>query len=521
VTTSKLDQFTTTSLSLVSILCLTACNPDSGQDADGGFSVGLDTNSTEGDTTAEGGSNSNSSTNTGDGDGDDPSGDGDGAPGDGDGDPGDGDPGDGDADDDGGTTKFDLGTIGDAGTGQGGNFGPGSCRSSETYGASGGFPVFEDPAYADFLDRTVAIVTHNVHGGGLSNVITIVDISGDPPPPNLNYLAPLYQNQNWNTNTLGKVFGLTLDSAGNMYLAPSTVWGANNNTNKIKKIDAITGAVSDLVTLPNNGPAFGNLNYDCVSESIYVSNHEDGRIYQVDMDGDIVSTYHHATGDVTMGPANDQGEPNGAFAPLGQRPWAIQSHAGRLYYSVWVESGAGNANENNSVWSVAYVSDNGVPDPGTAVKELEVPSTSGSSSQPVSDISFAHNGWMLVAQRTMYGDMQTSAHQSTTFEYDYQNGDWVFQGTTYIVGELLPYSAAGGVDHDFVENGYVWMTGDALDFYTPSCVYGLQGTPYGGGGIETSTLIDLDQEIAGQDKTVYGDVELPIPGDVNPVPPPG
>jgi hypothetical protein len=135
--------------------------------------------------------------------------------------------------------------------------------------------------------------------------------------------------------------------------------------------------------------------------------------------------------------------------------------------------------------------------------------------------STAHNGWMLIAQRTMYGDMQTSAHQSTTFEYDYQNGDWISQGTTYIVGELLPYSAAGGVDHDFVENGYVWMTGDALDFYTPNCVYGLQGTPYGGGGVETSTLIDMDGEIMGQDKTVYGDVELPIPGDVSPVPPPG
>jgi len=51
-------------------------------------------------------------------------------------------------------------------------------------------------------------------------------------------------------------------------------------------------------------------------------------------------------------------------------------------------------------------------------------------------------------------------------------------------------------------------------------VYGLQGTPYGGGSIENSTLIDLDHEIAGQDKTVYGDVELPIPGDVTPVPPP-
>jgi hypothetical protein len=228
------------------------------------------------------------------------------------------------------------------------------------------------------------------------------------------------------------------------------------------------------------------------------------------MDGDIVSTYDHATGNVTVGPANEPGEPNGQFVPLGERPWAVQSNAGRLYYSIWGGGGA------NTVWSVAYTGNSGIIDPATAKNEFQVP-----GSQPVSDISFAHNGWMLVAQRSMSGDMSTGAHQSTTFEYDYVNGDWVSQGTTYIVGELLPYSAAGGVDHDFVENGYVWMTGDALDFYTPNVVYGLQGTPYGGGGIETSTLIDLDHEITQQDKTVYGDVELPIPGDVNPVPPPG
>lgn len=447
------------------------------------------------------------------------SGDGDGAPGDGD---GDSDPGDGDGDTTGGT-KFDLAPLGDAGNGTLPG-GPGSCRSSEIYGASGGFPAFQDPAYANFLDKTIAIVTHRVQSGNFGNhLITIVDISGDPPPPGLNYPAPLYVNPNWNEAGLGgRIFGITLDSDGNIYVAPSTVYGATQNTSTIKRIDGITGQISDFATIPNNGPAMGNLNYDCVSESIYVSNHEDGRIYQLDIaNGDIISTYKHSTGSVTLGPANDQGEPNGAFVPLGERVWAVQSHAGRLYYSLWVEhSGTSNPNQNNEIWSVEYEGNNGIPDPATAHKEFDVPNGSGTS-MPVSDLSFAHDGWMLIAQRTMSGDMSTSAHQSTTFDYDYQNGVWVSQGTNYVVGELMPYSAAGGVDHDFVENGYVWMTGDALDFYTPEVVYGLQGTPYGGGDITNSTIIDLDQEVVAQDKTAYGDVELPIPGDVSPVPPPG
>ena len=425
-----------------------------------------------------------------------------------------------DGDDEGGI-KYDVGTITDV---SGGVVpGVGSCRASEFYGASGGFPAFTDPAYASFLDRTVAIVSHQPQYP-LTNVLTILDISGDPPPPNTNYNAPKYYQPQWTQDQLGKIFGITLDSYGNIYVAASTVYGANPAPNKIRRIDAESGVITDFATLPNNGPAFGNLNYDCVSQTIYVSNHEDGRIYQVDMNGDVVSTYHHATGDVTMGPAADPGEPDGVFAPLGARVWAVQSHAGRLYYSVWVEHSATvNANQDNEIWSVGYVDDSGVPDADTAQKEFDVPQNAGNPglSIPVSDLGFAHDGWMLIAQRTMYGDTQTSAHQSTTYDYDYQNGAWVSQGTNYVVGELLPYSAAGGVDHDFVAEGYVWMTGDALDFYTPDVVYGLQGTPYGGGGVETSTIIDLDGEVTQQDKTVYGDVELPIPGDVSPVPPPG
>ncbi len=417
--------------------------------------------------------------------------------------------------------KFDVGGEGnDMGGGQNG---PGSCRPSEIYGAAGGFPAFTDPAYAPFLDKAVAIVTHNNWDGPPINYsLTIVDISGDPPPANSNYLAPLYHHPTWTLDNLGRIFGLTLDSDGNIYVAATTVYGPAQNPSVIKRIDGVTGEITVFATLPNNGPAFGNLNYDCVSQTIYVSNFEDGRIYQVDMNGQVVSTYHHGSATVTVGPPADPGEPDGQFAPLGQRPWAVQSNAGRLYYSVWVEhQQTTDPVRENEVWSVGYADKTGLIDPTTAKLEFSLPTTGGSSSTPVSDISFAQTGWMLVAQRTMSNDMGTSAHQSTTFEYDYQDGVWVSLGTTYVVGELLPYSAAGGVDHSFHPDGYVWMTGDALDFYTPDVVYGLQGTPYGGGGVETSTIIDLDHEVTQQDKTVYGDVELPIPGDAAPVPPPG
>ncbi|MBL9107417.1 MAG: hypothetical protein JNL82_41410 [Myxococcales bacterium] len=400
----------------------------------------------------------------------------------------------------------------------------GSCRPSEIHGAAGGFPKYTDPLYAPFLDKKIAIVTTNSQEFPNDHVLHIVDISGDPPPPALNYAAPKYRNPNWKAGNIGKVFGLTLDSAGNIYLAASSVWSFSPTPGKIRKIDAVTGAITDFATLPNNGPAFGNINYDCVSETIYVSSHEDGRIWQLDMNGQVVSTYRHSDKTVTMGMPNDPGEPNGAFTPLGDtRVWAVQSHAGRLYYSVWKEdTGRQNGAASNEIWSVAYIDEKGVVDPATAKKEFEPPNNQGATfSNPVSDLSFAATGWMLISQRTMYQDNGTTAHQSYTYEYqfDIPTQTWVPKGMTYVVGEL-PGSAAGGVDHDFEENGYVWMTGDALDFYTPLVVYGLQGTPHGGGTYMISTLIDMDDELNDQDKTEQGDVELPIPGDANPVPPP-
>ncbi|HWB74465.1 MAG TPA: hypothetical protein VG755_05910 [Nannocystaceae bacterium] len=420
---------------------------------------------------------------------------------------------------------FDVGNqqgssdSGDTGTDTGWD-GPGSCRQSEVYGAAGGYPAFTDPAYSDFLDKQVLVMTTHTYQPS-EFALRVIDISGDPPPPNAWYNAPIYTHDTWHEAAFGGgIFGLTLDSYGNIYIAASTVYGSTTTPGTIYKVDKDTAAISVFATLPNTGPAFGNINYDCNSETIRVVSHEDCRIWQLDMGGNVVSTYHHATGDVTMGEAADPGEPNGQFCPLGERMWAVQAHYGRVYYSVWWEdSGRQDAVHENEIWSVG-VDDDGVPDGGDAVLEATIPGLNGASySNPVSDLSFAQSGWMLAAERTMYGDNQTVAHQSTTYELQQMMGTWQVVGTTYVVGEL-PNSSAGGVDHDFAADGYVWMTGDALDFYTPDVVYGVQGTPYGGGDITNSTLIDADSQVVDQDKGALGDCEIPIPGDAEPPPPP-
>jgi hypothetical protein len=423
---------------------------------------------------------------------------------------------------------FDVGQVhGTSDTGdteeETGYVGPGSCRQSEVYGAAGGYPVFDDPAYAGFLARQVLVMTTHTYQPS-EFALRVIDISGAPPPPNAEYNAPIYTNATWHEAAFGGgIFGVTLDSYGNIFVASSSVYGSTSTPGTIYKVDATTAAISVFATIPNAGPSFGNINYDCDNESIRVVSHEDCRIWQLDTGGNVVSTYHHGSGDVTMGPAADAGEPDGVFCPLGERMWAVQSHYGRLYYSVWWEdSGRQDAVNENEIWSVAFDND-GIPVGGSAQLEATIPGLGGATySNPVSDLSFAQSGWMLAAERTMYGDTQTVAHQSTTYELQQMGGMggiWTVVGTTYVVGEL-PNSSAGGVDHDFAEDGYVWMTGDALDFYTPDVVYGVQGTPYGGGDITNSTLIDADSQVIDQDKGALGDCEIPIPGDAEPPPPP-
>ena len=54
---------------------------------------------------------------------------------------------------------------------------------------------------------------------------------------------------------------------------------------------------------------------------------------------------------------------------------------------------------------------------------------------------------------------------------------------------------------------YVVMTGDALNFPSPY-IYGFQFTPSTGGNASSSTLIDLDNNVAATDKNFYGEIDV-------------
>jgi hypothetical protein len=158
-------------------------------------------------------------------------------------------------------------------------------------------------------------------------------------------------------------------------------------------------------------------------------------------------------------------------------------------------------------------------------------------SNPVSDISFGPAGQMLLAERSMNGDINTpyAAHESRLLEYTKatSTSPWAnVDPEKFGIGVAHPWtiangsrpSSAGGTDYDFAVPGLVAVTGDALHFPgypqppnvgTPyvDYIYGLQLFQQTNvhHTILDSVLIDLTGDTTVANKNQVGDVEISCP----------
>ncbi len=404
----------------------------------------------------------------------------------------------------------------------------------------------------------VAVMTQE---SGIANrVLDLVDISSQPPVGTMtNWNTTFYTPtalQDWTQTNLGTVFGVTLDDQGNIYVAHTSVYGdflngptdaigtiAGGAAGAIYKIDTNTGIPSTFAVLPNafiTGcfnppdcyPGLGNICFSCPYKNLYVSNHEDGRIYRLDTAGNILSTWRHSTG--TVLPGLPPPDPNG-FSPLtphpttlrGQRVWAVRTNGGRLYYSVWREDGGRpSVPLSNEVWSVKLFP-NGDFIAGSETLEITVPVWSNQFSNPVSDISFKPGSCcMLLAERTMSDDTTSYAHQSRFLEYCKAGNVWTPSGVTFQTGAPAPAppapdSSAGGCDYDFATgagvNVNVWVTSDYMKYppllpFGNEVLYGLGGMQYTGTNpYSNGIMIDSNQMTTAHNKFLQGDVEITCP----------
>lgn len=383
------------------------------------------------------------------------------------------------------------------------------------------------------------------------NQLQMVDLanSGSAPAGSNWGAAPFVTpHASWSRTNLGTVFGVAIDGPGNVYVAHTSVYGHGGGVfspmpfvdalgaggaGAIYKIASATGVATPWITLPNTQdpiiaaqpgyaneawPGIGNISTDCVRNTLFASNFDDGRIYRISLaSGTVLSAYDHASNTVTAGGAAEAGDAPG-FVRLGERIWAVEPHNGRVYYSIW-GSDVARTTIPNTVWSIQCDPITGEFLPSTRQLEVLNGMTPAQNHMPCSDISFTPSGTMLIVQRSMgdfnslVADTLSWAHDSYMLEFECDAaGGWNVSANNFSVS-TNGASTAGGVDVDFRPSQTYsnYATADALVFSPPVYVYGVQGLSAAGGTVNTSLMIDSDQDTSSHDKTAQGSIEISCP----------
>lgn len=407
------------------------------------------------------------------------------------------------------------------------------------------------PQVAQFASP--AIVGTSWEPLGSAAVVHVFDVSACstqlPGPWN----APAYEHPDWTRDKLGTVFGVTLDGAGNIYVAQTSIYNdyfsgtglpsdylgtvGGGVPGAILKLDSATGTPSLFCTLPNVdscaplptcAPGLGNLTYSCEHDCIFATNFEDGRIYRISMTGALLEAYSFANQAIETAVA-DPADPAG-MAPWGTRTWAVAVNGDRLYFSVvradlsvfpaWPSTfPLPLPAPKNEVWSIPLSPGTGAFAGAVSTLEIAVPYCNNGlglppniMSNPVADLAFDSECCMYLAERSMDGP-DSSAHASCLLKYCKDAaGTWTPSGDTFetgqtAVGTPAPQSSAGGVGIDTSGCNLVWASADYMTGSVPY-YYGAIGLPTTGGVSTDGLAVDYNGLTADFDKTEIGSVEV-------------
>jgi hypothetical protein len=364
---------------------------------------------------------------------------------------------------------------------------------------------------------------------------------------------------NWNVNTLGYIFGITLDQNNNpnIYVSSTQIYSSSTvNQRKIWRINGNTGAnslVYDFNNITGMGTvtskkSLGNLKYLKlgVVENIYVSDWETGTIQRVTGNTTTASLWSVQN---DFNPLFGKSIKDKAEMPYGIALRKMASGAYRLYYAkVSTNNNSNNfgAYGNNEIWFVDLDPSGGFiagTETNANIPNINRPpgswgGYSGSgisyncSTLPViADIAFTSDGKkMLVGQQTWGNFGILAPHNSEVKEFIDLSGTWanapnlfpagIFTGITCST-PAASKNSVGGVSYSsnilqksgtsFACDTTVWFTADYINIGSGNTVYGLQGMNANGGASNSSTnaiWIDADDNLAFYDKTFLGDVEI-------------
>ena len=412
-------------------------------------------------------------------------------------------------------------------------------HSPDTYTASG-------PSTSPAVLRVVH--TSNTATAPLGSTWTV------PPKPANDFYA------NWNVDTLGFVFGISLDqnTNPNIYLSSTQIYtNSTLNKRKVWRINGATGSHSLIYDFNNpsgTGTAtstrsLGNLKYLNVGgvENMYVSDWENGDIKRLTGNSASASLWANQN---PWTPQFGKQKKDTTEMPYGLAVRKMPSGSYKLYYAKISTNNNGpsiGGYGNNEIWSVDL---NPVGDfiAGTETQALipninrPVSSWGGYAGSGISyncsilpviaDIAFTNDGSKMLVGQQSWGTFGFLApHNSEVQEFRNTpslSSTWVASGNIFPSGQSLgasclsaggPVNAVGGVSYSnnilkrdnqsFGCDTSVWFTADYINVFTGSnTVYGLQGMNANGGTISNSIWIDADDNLNYFDKTFLGDVEV-------------
>lgn len=350
--------------------------------------------------------------------------------------------------------------------------------------------------------------------------------------------------------SVGQVFGIAIDNRAfpNIYLTATSAYGLNivtpdedrdfkpervvrgsakavwapgqmgpgGSSGSVWKVDGKTGQITRFADIeldgrPTGPAGLGTIAFDAGHQQLFVSDLSTGMIHRLSLKGEDLGHFDHGVegrpaiglgkvaydhrkrADITDATFESQTPETWGFTVPERRVWGLAVHEGRLYYAVMLGQasaqdghGAGEGN-TGQIWSV------GLSRRGAFLHDarLEVTLPEGTGDAPVSDIVFASDGAMIVAQRSIVGTDYTYAPlPKTGIAHVYRfwpetpndpetKSDWYQAPERYSVGfEPGNQTSAGGValgygyDSDgkmlFDDcEGAIFLTGDRLRSFRP------------------------------------------------------
>lgn len=434
-----------------------------------------------------------------------------------------------------------------------------------------GLPWAPDPVCNSIITTGIAAVTcgTTIDVPPLDQfTFGMININGALPAAgrvDVSALQAAYHHPSWRVDSIGNVFGITMDDCGNTYITASSNYGADffGNVAIIKygfigggaesvaaagtvyKIDGLTGQASVFSVLPqqafqfthnsceggtqvnrNTGPGLGNIFYNAATHLYYVSNFEDGRIYRLDITGNILDSYDPLSYDdgAPGTPVLNELAYGLAVSPDGTRLFFGTSGnpfttPGNLYSIDLNPDGSFSGIINNTNMPVGATWDNFT---GSEVVHIGIASPGFFSDVlSASDMEFTPDGDLLVGARIGCINIHTSYnHGGACFLLSEDAGgiynileSYIFTGYEFSLGGSSEcYGGVSVFQNPDGSNEYVISSADILQedgphglCILPEGVYGSSGNPASPAGAISYGVVDDEFN---DPKGVGGDVKV-------------